>query len=375
MTGHLQQRGERVWRLYVDGPRDPVTGRRKQRTRIFRGSEQRALVALRAFVREVTDDQHIDHGRDTVAELIAAWLAVKTPNLTPNTLRGYRSKIDTIIVPLIGDVRLCDLDVHRLNGLYARLLAGTRDRQKLSPNSVRRVHAILHAALHQAVTWEWIDKNPASHTERISVPQAEERNLDPALVAKVIRDAPAETLGDIAHLAAVTGLRVGELCALRWSDLDPYGRTLAVRRRIMADGTVRARTKNNRTRAVGLDRRTTARLRLRHQRARLRMRACGAELDDANAYVFSEVTDGLRPVSPGVISQRWVKHRQRLNVDLTFHGLRHAHASWLLDDGAQMARVSNRLGHARQSTTADVYSHVMRASDHDLADTIAKKLR
>lgn len=368
MKGHLQPRGPGVWRLYVELPRGKKGAPRRQFTRTFHGTRRAAETALAQFVTDATRGRYDKTDTITVGKLVDEWLNSAAPNLTPNTLRGYRSKIRTIIVPRLGDTLLVKLRTQDLDTLYGDLSA------TLAPNTVRGVHAIIHAALEQAVAWELITRNPAKQARKPSVAPKDDPDLDPALVVKMLQAAPADTLGDIAYLAAVTGLRVGELCALRWGDLDATARTLAVRRRVMVDGTVRAKTKNARSRALGLDRRSVARLRLRHYHARRRARLCDLELTD-RAYIFSETPDGLRPVLPGVISQRWTKHRIKMGVDLTFHGLRHFAASALLDSGVPIGRVSRRLGHARQSTTADIYSHILRASDHDLADSLARRIR
>lgn len=367
VKGHLQRRGPTTWRLYIELSRDPDTKARRQFTKTFHGTRRAAESALARFVTEAIAGRY-DKADVTVAVLVAMWLEVTAPGLTPNTLRGYRSKIRTTIVPSIGDVKLDKLTTQRLDLLYGDLAT------TLAPNTVRGVHAILHAALEQAVAWEMIPRNPAKQARKPSVPLKDDPDLDPAMILKMLQEAPRDTLGDIAYLAAVTGLRVGELCGLRWGDLDITARTLAVRRRVMIDGTVRAKTKNERSRALGLDRRSVARLRLRHMHARQRARLCELDLSD-RGYIFSETPDGLEPLRPGIVSQRWTKHRIRMGVDLTFHGLRHASASLLLHDGAQLGRVSRRLGHTRQSTTSDIYAHVLNATDHDLSVMIARRLR
>lgn len=367
MRGWVQQRGPKTFRLGVELVREENGRPRRQITKTFHGSRRAADSALAQFVTDALAGLY-DKSDETVASLVEKWLKSATPSLSPNTLRGYQSKIRTHIIPKIGERRLADLNTRHLDLFYAELGAD------LAPNTVRGVHAILHAALEQAIAWEMIDKNPAAHTRRIMAEPEEELDLDPAIVLKVLRAAPAETLGGIAYLATITGLREGELCALQWGDLDVAARTLAVRRRVMANGTVRAKTKNAKTRALGLDRRSVARLRLRKIQAERRARACEVALTD-RSFIFSEVPDGLTPLRPNVVAQRWYRHRQRFDLDLTFHGLRHFSASVLLDGGAQLGRVSKRLGHTRQSTTADVYAHVMRASDHDLSDDIARKLR
>lgn len=376
VKGHLRQVGPRKFRLYWDIPRDPITNKRRQRTRIFHGPRAKAETELASRVAEANIGRTTGADNATVGDLIAKWTKQTRSSWTVNTLHGYESKIRTHILPRLGSERLRDLTTETLDNFYADLESGATNtgRGKQSPNSIGGVHRILHAALEQAVRWKWITDNPAENARHAAVEEAEDLDLDPELVMKILYAAPADTLGDIAFLAAITGAREGELCALRWGDFDQTQRTLAFRRRIMKDGTVRAKTKNRKSRPLGLDRRTVARLRLRHHHARQRAAVCAIELTD-RAYIFSETADGLSPVLPGTIAQRWYKHRTIMGSTLTFHGLRHWSLSALLDSDHQLARVSKRGGHSRQSTTANVYSHVMRATDHDLADSLAAKLR
>jgi integrase len=369
VRGHLQERGDGVWRLFVDAAPDPLTGRRRQRTRTFRGTRKQADTALAKLVTETAGGRHDNIDKITISALIDAWLEVVGPNLEPNTLRGYRSKIATHIAPTIGRLRIAKATTHDFDRLYAAMTAA-----ELAPNTVLGVHRILHTAFEQGRKWKWVHDNPVSDATPPRPEKDEPADLDPEMVAKAIDTAP-EGLRNIALLAAITGAREAELCGLRWTDLDRRACTIRIQRRVVwvkGGHVIRPLTKTKKPRLIGLDRRTVARLRIMHYHARLRAAACGSVLP-TDAFVFSETPDG-QPVKPNVISQRWVRHRDRLGLDLTFHQLRHWHVSTLLDEGHRLARVSRRAGHARESTTSDIYSHVMRTSDHDLADTVARKL-
>lgn len=375
MTGHLREVRPGYWRFYANADPDPISGARRQRTRYFRGTKTAAKKALAAFVTEIENESLADVEKITVRAMMLAWLGHRAPDLEPNTLKGYRSKVGHVIDGL-GSRRIGKLTTRDVEQFYASLRASK------APNTVLGVHRVLHAAYEFAVRAEWVDRNPTSNAETPSRHLEEPSDLDPVLVAKVLEAAPDgwETddppLRTVAIVAAVTGAREAELCGLRWSDLDRHARTLLIRRRVVyvtGGYVVRPLTKSKKPRIVGLDRRTVARLRLLHYRARLRARQCGGELP-ADAFVFSESADGA-PLVPNVLASRWKRHKARMGISLTFHQLRHFSASVLLDGGAEMGRVSKRLGHARHSITADVYAHVMRASDHDLAELVAERLR
>jgi integrase len=370
VKGHLQERSPGVWRLFVDAAPDPLTGRRRQRTRTFHGTRRDAETALATFVTESSAGNLNDHATITIGQLIEAWYEITAPGLEPNTTRGYRSKIDTHIIPTIGHLKIARVDTRTFDVFYVKL-----GNDGLAPNTILGIHRILHTAFEQARRWKWVRDNPVSDARKPTPEKEEPDDLDPALVAKTIACAP-EQLRNIALLAAITGAREAELCGLRWTDLDRHARVLRIQRRVVSvrgGYVIRPLTKTKKLRVNGLDRRTVARLRIMHYHARLRARACGVELP-ADAFVFSETPDGA-PVKPNVIATRWARHRNTLGLTLRFHDLRHFSVSLLLDEGHQLARVSQRAGHARSSVTSDIYSHVLRASDHDLADTIARRLR
>lgn len=358
-----------MWEFFADAAPHPITGKRRQRTRTFRGGERQAESALIDFVAQVRQENPKSPDA-TIEYLIEEWVRARQDDWEPNTLRGYRSKIDTHIVPNVGKVRIDQCTPRDFAKLYANLRAKGQ-----SANSVRRVHAILRAAFGEAVEWEWITKNPVARAKPPRVELEEPTDLAPDVVAKAIRTAPAP-LNHIAYLAAVTGAREAELCGLRWTDLNVKARTLRIQRRVVTvkgGYVVRPLTKTRTLRAVGLDARTVALLRVLRMKARQRARACGIDFAE-DGFVFSETPDG-KPLSANTVSQRWYRHRERLGLSLTFHQLRHFMTSALQDEGVQPSRVSKRVGHSRNSTTADVYTHVLRASDHDLAQIMAEKLR
>ena len=382
MKGHIRERSPGVWRLYVDADPHPITRARQQRTRTFHGTRKQAETALARFIVE-TEATSLERAvKITVTALIEAWYAHVRHDLEPNTTRGYRSKIDHHITPNIGDRQIAKIAARDLNNLYDHLRT-----KGYAANTILGVHRILHTAFAYAVDVEWLDRNPAARATKPRPELEEPADLDPTLVAKIIAAAPdgitrneagklEPPLRTIALLAAITGAREAELCGLRWTDLDVRARTLQIRRRVVyikGGYVVRPLTKTKKPRTVGLDRRTVARLRILRWQCGQRARACGAQLPK-DAFIFSELPDGT-PLVPNVVASRWQRHRQKMGTTLTFHQLRHAHASFLLDAGAELSRVSKRLGHARQSTTSDVYSHIVKTSDHDLAETIAKNFR
>ena len=189
----------------------------------------------------------------TFGQLLDQWLEeCERLDLSPTTLRTYRSQIKTTIRPRLGKVILCRLTVRHLDELY-----GTMKDAGQSPKTIRNHHAIISAALHQGVRWGWIRTNIA---EMAKPPRVEHRQVKAPsveVVREVIESAVQRDprLAPLLMLAALTGLRRGELCALRWTDVDLQLGIIEVSRSLVVvpGGLAEKTTKTGRSRKVALD--------------------------------------------------------------------------------------------------------------------------
>ena len=178
-------------------------------------------------------------------------------------------------------------------------------------------------------------------------------------------------------MSAATGLRRGEGCGLRWSDLDVGARTLVVERSVVAvsgKGAIEKDTKTHAARRIALDAATLEVL-VRHREAmEEQAESCGVELA-GDAFVFSHASDGSRPWHPDNVSAAFARVRGRAGLDrVRLHDLRHMHATQLLAAGVPVRTVSGRLGHANAATTLNVYGHFLEPSDRQAAEVIGDLL-
>jgi integrase len=176
---------------------------------------------------------------------------------------------------------------------------------------------------------------------------------------------------------AATGLRRGEACALRWTDVDFDSRTLVIRRALVivkGQSTVVKGTKTRSIRKIALDSTTLDALEEQHAFMQSRAGVKGVALNP-DAYLFSKAPDGTRPWYPDHVSHNFIALRDRLGFHgVRLHDLRHAHATQLLAAGVPVRTVSGRLGHASAATTLAVYAHFLASSDRDAADVIGELL-
>jgi integrase len=162
----------------------------------------------------------------TFQQLATKWLELVEADLSPTTLRGYQNKLKVRIFPAIGDRPVKKITTDDLDQFYRGLVK----QGGLKPATVRQINAIVRRALRQAVIWEWITSNPA---DNVTPPRVTKAKLSPPnadQVGEILHYATTHNpeLGHFLHIATSTGARRGEMCALRWSNLDTSKRTLTI---------------------------------------------------------------------------------------------------------------------------------------------------
>ena len=354
-------------------------GREIQRSKtIGPCSDRAAKKALARFAHECESLEGLDHNSDqiTFAQLLDQWLDLKTPNLAPGTADDYRRVANAVKPTPLGRRRIRTIRASHIDTFYADLA-----RNELGPARIRRYHHVISGALHQAAKWEWIDRNPATNATPPAIPRIEAAAPDPDDLTRIITAAEPD-LATWLIVAAGTGMRPGELAALRWSDIDFDAAELVVHRAIGPapagtigpgglTGLVEKDTKTHRARPISIDAATLDIL-ADHRRAAVeRALAANSTSLAPDSYVFSHEPTGQRPWRPSSVGAQFRRICRRLGIEgLKLYGTRHFHATQLLAAGVDPVTVAGRMGHARTSTTLDIYAHVVRATDQHAADII-----
>jgi integrase len=380
--------GSGHWQLRAFGGTDPVTGRPRQVSKTFVGNASVAERALRTFIAD-TEAGKPDLSRSTVGVLLDKWLIQIEPTRRPKTVHEYRRWIDARIRPALGDVRLNRLGPDRLDDQYRAWLA-----DGLSESSVHHLHAILSAALNQGVKWGWIETSPAKRTSppplRSKIPTTPTPEQLNQLYVEANRTNP--TLATAIALAALTGARRGELCALRWSDVDlevgrlRIARSLTVVKKQIHVGP----TKTHQARDVALD--ATAVGILQDRRAYMLALSEAAEsplVDDP--FVLSDTAHGGRPLDPDKLTAHFTALCGKLEPRVSrptrspnrvpsparewpfrFHDLRHFSVTTLIAAGVDIRTVAERHGHAQPTMTLNRYAHALPERDRVAAGILGE---
>lgn len=373
--GSIRQRGAGSFEVRVFVGVNSETGQRDYVSRTIRGSRRDAEVELTKVLRQI-DEGAVAPRSGSIGELVEAWYRLRSPNLSPPVAHNYRRIIDRNILPRWGAVSLRQLRVKDLDTWYARLLSsGGVNGGPLSANSVRRVHAVLHAALAQGVRWGQLVANPA---DAVTPPSVHRQSIvltagsdDFALLISSAKRVN-QVLPVYFRLALATGARRGELCALRWRDVDLAKGVIQIGRSLVeAAGVVTEKdTKTHQVRRVSVDTTTKELLSEYHSKVLTLCVDAGGHLPD-NSFVFSHDPEGRTPWRPGYVTAAFCRLRNELGMrSLRLHDLRHASASFLLAGGVDVKTVSVRLGHAQTSTTLDIYAHMINQADDRAASTL-----
>ena len=368
--GHIRRRGEHSWEIKIDCGRD-TDGNRIVHYYSVKGARADANKKLTQLLNQRDNGAYVAPTKETVADFVRGrvkhWEA--SGHISPRSAERYRQLVEHQIVPHLGSKQLRDLRPRDIEVWHTALC------ETLEPRTVQHAHAVLSKALRDAVVNEELVKNVAT-TKSAPKPSDDEMVIVkdvPGLVAKLVSHT---SIYVPAMVALFTGMRLGEILALRWSRIDLEGRKLRVEEALEETGQgIRFKTPKSRAgiRTITLPDILIQCLRdYRKEQLELRVRLGLGKLPD-DALLFTNL-DG-EVIRTTVASKRWTRCAASIGLpDITFHSLRHTHASALIDAGVDIVTISKRLGHKKPDITLRVYSHLFRNDDSKASEAINRAL-
>jgi len=313
-------------RVYLG--RDLLTDKERYATRTVRGDRPEAERVMSELVAAADAGGHGRVGT-TVGHLLERWFAEAKAGFSPKTVKETRGYLDRTLLPGLGQVPLTKLGTVELDRFYTQLRAhGGAGGRPLAPATIRRVHGIVHRALGQGVRWGWLPSNPASTASPPELsPPPETTPPTPIQVAELVglaREANPD-LATFLVLAAATGARRSELCALRWNDVDLGRGVVTLTRRIVLgpDGPVENDVTARQARRVTLDT-STAAVVADHRRLCADRSAKAAAPLRVDGFLFSQEVDGSRPWRPDTVTSTFARLCHQAGVSgLRLEDLRH----------------------------------------------------
>jgi integrase len=372
MKGHIRERSPGRWAIVLE-IRDPETGRRKRKWHNFVGTKRAAQIECSRLISELSGGAYVEPTRTTLAEFLDRWLDHIKTQVSPRSHERYVEIARKNIAPLLGSTTLAKLQPVAISTAYAKALtSGRRDgKGGLAPRTVHHMHRILRQALQQAVRWQILARNPADAVK----PPRVERRKGTTLSA----DQAAQLLGALTHsriywptlIALATGMRRGEISALRWQAIDLERGTLQVVETIEQTKTsLRFKPpKNGKTRAITLPAFAVAELRRWKTEQAQELLRLGIR-QAASTLVCGRIDGEVH--SPLALTYEFARFiRQMPDLpQVRFHDLRHSHATQLLSTGIHPKIAQERLGHSSISVTLDLYSHVVESMQDEAASRV-----
>jgi integrase len=333
---------------------------------------------LQDLIQAQRSGQLVSNDRQTLAEFLDRWLEdVARPKVRFSTFRNYKGLLGNKVKPHLGGYRLQEISPLHIQNLFSSL-----ERKGESPYRRAQVHSLLYSALGRAAKWGMIATNPCASVDSPAIPTKDVVAINETQANVLLQTAASERLYALFVLAIESGLRLGELCGLRWQDISFKNWTLSVQRTAIegqfldAAGKLRVRPgtgepkTNKGRRLINLTGPTISAL-WQHRKKMLS--------EGHLSWVFCDTHGGLlrrsnfnrrvwKPLIEKALKNLPTGHQWP--PGFKFHHLRHTAASLRLAQGDHPKIVQELLGHSRISITLDRYSHLQPSMQEESAERL-----
>ena len=375
MAGSIEKRGKNSYRLTVSEGFD-LNGKPMIHRKTVHGNKKDAEVELAKFVTEVQNGLIIDGKSLKFSEFTEIWKRdYGSKELAPSTYKRYCRMLETRLLPYFGHFyinKIKPTDIMKFYDLLEKDTQlvrkkgnnGSKTKKPLSGKTILEHHRLLRAMLHKAVYWQLIVANPA---ERVQPPKARKpkrRSYDDEQTKILLENLELLPSEDTKYKVAIiltvfTGVRLGELMGLEWTDVDFKNGIISINRSSQYLSDMGVFTKVPKTessiREIAIPEFIISLLE-EYKLWYEEQKSIYDELWMNSDRLFVQA-DG-KPMHPSTISKWFVKYVGQIGLPvINFHGLRHTNASLLVAQNIDIAVISARLGHAQISTTLDFYVH------------------
>ena len=375
MAGSIEKRGKNSYRLTVSEGFD-LNGKPMIHRKTVHGNKKDAEVELAKFVTEVQNGLIIDGKSLKFSEFTEIWKRdYGSKELAPSTYKRYCRMLETRLLPYFGHFyinKIKPTDIMKFYDLLEKDTQlvrkkgnnGSKTKKPLSGTTILEHHRLLRAMLHKAVYWQLIVANPA---ERVQPPKARKpkrKSYDDEQTKILLENLELLPSEDTKYKVAIiltvfTGVRLGELMGLEWTDVDFKNGIISINRSSQYLSDMGVFTKVPKTessiREIAIPEFIISLLE-EYKLWYEEQKAIYDELWMNSDRLFVQA-DG-KPMHPSTISKWFVKYVGQIGLPvINFHGLRHTNASLLVAQNIDIAVISARLGHAQISTTLDFYVH------------------
>lgn len=375
MAGSIEKRGKNSYRLIVCHGFN-LDGKPIRHTKTVHGTKTQAKIELAKFVAEVEQGTVIEGKSITFKEFTEFWKRdYGSKELAPSTYRRYLGMLESRILPYLGHFKLDKIKPTDIMKFYDMLDKDTQIRRvkcnngyrtlkPLSQKTILEHHRLIRAMLHRAVYWQLLFSNPCERVQPPKSKKPKRRYYDDEQCKVLLSNLNELSVDDIKYKTAITltlftGVRLGELMGLEWSDIDFTNGIVSINKssQYLADKGVFTKTPKTESsiRDVAIPDFVVSLLKEYRLWYEMQKSIYG-ELWTNSDRLFVQ-SDG-KPMHPSTISKWFVKFVKEIGLPvINFHGLRHTNATLLISQNIDVAVVAARLGHAQITTTFNFYVH------------------
>ncbi|MED4332259.1 tyrosine-type recombinase/integrase [Geobacillus stearothermophilus] len=351
----------------IDVGKDPVTGKRKQASFGPFRTKTEAKKELLKIKNQVDDGSYFKESTEDFSMFMERWFNTsykRTVEITTAKSREY--VIRNHIMKYFQHKKINEITTFDIDSFYVDKLDSG-----YSGAYIRQMHNLLNQAFDQAVRWSLVKVNPVKNAKPPKVKSEEKITWTVDEVNRflnLIKDSSME----IPYLLAIfTGMRRGEVLGLKWDDVDFENKKIRIKRSlcfVSGKGLIFKEPKTKKSkRQISISQHVVNVLKKHKQKQEFQKEKLGTQYQDNNLIVC---TDDGKPLDPRNLLRQFYRLIEEASVPrISFHDLRHTHATILMQQGENPKVVSERLGHSRVGITLDLYSHV---SD-DLQEQAAEK--
>lgn len=400
MKGHFYRRGcsckkkkctcGSKWAFTIDIGIDPITGKRKQKVKSGFKTKEEAQLAATSLLHELNQGTYSEETDLTFHEFAYQWLDIyrEAKEVKPSTIRVRNHEIRKLL-PYFSELKLRDITKKQ----YQDALNDLKDRG-YSESTREGIHGTGRMIFRKALELELIKKDPTEFAylkkDKKTIEQLEEEEIPKYLekeeLALFLRTAKEQGL-ELDYLMflvlSYTGIRVGELVALKWKDVDFVNQTISITKTYYNPNNntvqfqlVTPKTKKSRRKVVVDTIVLEALKEHKEKQEQIKEQLGDAYFDQQFVFAKTERQPGY-PIVLKMVQLRMARllRLANLNTELTPHSLRHTHTSLLAEAGVALEQIMDRLGHSDDQITKNVYLHVTQEMKKEASQKFAQLMR
>ena len=375
MAGSIEKRGKNSYRLSCLAGYN-LQGKPIKKTKTVHGTKKEAEIELAKFVADVQKGMYVEGKSLKFTDFVEIWKRdYGSKELAPSTYKRYCRMLETRLLPYFGHFyvnKIKPTDIMQFYDLLSKDTqlvrkkdnGGNKTLKPLSGKTILEHHRLLRAMLHKAVYWQVIVSNPAERVQPPKAKRPKRKYYDDNQYKILLENLEQLSEEQIKYKAAIiltvfTGVRLGELMGLEWTDVDFRNGIISINRssQYLADTGVFTKVPKTESsiREVAIPDFVISLLEEYKLWYDEQKSLCGELWIDSNRLFVQ--ADG-KPMHPSTISKWFVKFIGQIGLPvINFHGLRHTNATLLIAQNIDVAVVAARLGHAQITTTFNFYVH------------------